>query len=82
MIFHTKNHRGADDYINEIEEVMREFPYHLAGEQYLVLEMTGDGAHSYFFEVPSDGKLVSVKFNEIVPPIPWPAHDSSKPIST
>jgi hypothetical protein len=72
LLFSTKNHTGAEDIVKHVELNMRAYPYHLAREQYMALEVTAQGAFRYHFQVPSDGRLDVVSFNQIGEPLPWP----------
>ena len=72
LLFSTKNHVGADRVIESIKKAMLGYPYHLAGEEYMALEVTAPGAFRYYFKVPRDGWLESVEFSQMGTPLPWP----------
>jgi hypothetical protein len=75
LLFATKKHEGAEQIIESLEKAMRRFPYHLAGEAYMALEVTEEGAFRYFFAVPDvsgDGHLESAKFSQTGTPLRWP----------
>jgi hypothetical protein len=72
LLFNTSNHTGAELFVNKLESNMRAYPHHLAGEEYMLLEVTAPGAFRYHFQVPSDGRLRSVSFSPIAEPLPWP----------
>lgn len=72
MLFNTRNHIGADRIMERIKSAMLSYPYHLAGEEYMALEVTAPGAFRYYLEVPSDGRLESATFNQMGTPLPWP----------
>lgn len=72
MLFNTNNHRGAEIIVNKLESNMRVYPYHLAGEEYMLLEVTAPGAFRYYFKVPSDGHQNDAIFEALGEPLPWP----------
>jgi hypothetical protein len=73
LFFKTENHVGADRILDSITSLMLAYPCHLAGEQYMAIERTMQGAFRYWFEVPCDGRLESVQFNKMgAEPLPWP----------
>jgi hypothetical protein len=72
LLFSTKNHKGADAIIGKLEANMRAYPYHLAGEEYMLLEVTAPGAFRYYFKVPSDGRQDDVTFEEVGNLLSWP----------
>jgi len=72
MLFCTKDHQGADGILRKLEANMRAYPYHLAGEEYVLLEVTRPGAFRYHFRVPATGRLDSVSFSQMGEPLRWP----------
>jgi hypothetical protein len=72
LLFSTKNHKGADVIIKQLEANMRAYPYHLVGEEYLLLEVTAPGAFRYCFKVPNDGRQDDVTFEVVGNPLSWP----------
>jgi hypothetical protein len=72
LLFNTKNHKGAEVVVNKLESNMQAYPYHLAGEEYMLLEVTAPGAFRYYFRVPNDGPQDGVTFEAVGSPIPWP----------
>jgi hypothetical protein len=72
LLFSTKHHEGAGNIMKRIESNMLAYPYHLAGEEYMALEVIAQGAFRYHFQVPSDGWLDVISFNRIGEPLPWP----------
>jgi hypothetical protein len=72
LLFSTRKHKGAEDIVQRLESNMQAYPYHLAGEEYMALEVTAQGAYRYHFQVPSDGRLEAVNFNQIGEPLHWP----------
>ncbi len=71
LLFNT-NHGGAPHIIDGITSMMLAYPYHLAGEQYMAVEVSAQGAFRYWFEVPNDGHLESVQFSQMGAPLAWP----------
>src|SRR5258708_478963 len=72
LLFCTSNHKGADVIVKKLESNMRDYPYHLAGEEYMLLEVTAPGAFRYYFRVPSDGRRADVSFESVGSALPWP----------
>jgi len=71
MLFSTNDHRGADKIVDKLASNMQAYPYHLAGEEYMLLEVTAPGAFRYYFKVPADGLQDDVTFESCGPPLPW-----------
>jgi hypothetical protein len=72
MLFATKSHQGAADIVSKLEWNMTAFPYHIEGEEYLLMEITAPGAYRYRFRAPTSGPLSSVKFAPMeAAPLPW-----------
>ncbi|HWE83936.1 MAG TPA: hypothetical protein VG267_03265 [Terracidiphilus sp.] len=71
FLFDSREHRGSERMVAKIEGYMGVFPYHLSGEDYLLIEATKQGAFRYHFQVLDNGSLSSVKF---IPweTLPWP----------
>jgi len=65
MVFNTSDHKGWQSIITALQDDMTNFPDHLSGEQYLLLEVTTPGAYRYNFQVPSDGRLGGVMFQSL-----------------
>ena len=72
LLFSTKNHTGADTIVDRIESNMRAFPYHLIGEEYMLLEVTASDAFRYYFKVQGNGHLDDVTFQAVGKPLHWP----------
>ncbi len=71
FLFATKNHQ-PETTLKQLEANMVAYPYHLAGEEYMLLEITAPGAFRYRFEVPHDGRLEAVRFQQLGEPLAWP----------
>jgi len=71
MLFETNNNQGYKEILERLEINMKDYPYHIAGEDYMALEITAPAAFRYHFHVPSDGKLQEVHFEKIQE-VPWP----------
>ncbi len=72
LLFSTKNHTGGEGIVKRIESLMLAYPYHLVDEEYMAVEVTGQGAFRYCFKVPNNGRLESLRFIEIDPALPFP----------
>lgn len=71
MVFNTSDHKGWELIVKRLEKDMTNFPDHLSGEHYLLLEVTAPGAFRYEFRVPTDGRLDPVQFQELER-LDWP----------
>jgi hypothetical protein len=78
--FRTTNHVGADRILQRLRLMTLAYPYHLEGEEYMLIERTAQGAFRYWFEVPCDGRLESVEFNQMDAPLPWPWAKGAPPV--
>ena len=73
LLFSTKNHQGGEEIVHAVESDMNNYPHHVAGEEYLLIEVTAPGAFRYGFRVPNDGQLSNVQFQVLDPtPLAWP----------
>lgn len=63
MIFSTRNQ--TSDILKRLGALMLKYPFHLAGEEYMAVDVTNRGAFRYAFTVPSDGRLKSADFTEV-----------------
>jgi hypothetical protein len=83
MLFATKGHQASADIVSKLERNMTAFPYHIEGEEYLLMEITAPGAYRYFFRTPTSGTLSSVKFAPMeVNPLPWQWETATVPLTT
>ena len=69
MLFGTKDQTAA--IVKSLESLMSKYPYHIAGEEYLLIDVMNRGAARHSFTVPNDGLLKSVKFSE-TSTLNWP----------
>ena len=70
LLFNTNNHNDADIIINKLQSNMLAYPYHIAGEEYMLLEVTASGAFRYYFKVLKDGRQDDATFDSSNPPLP------------
>jgi len=71
LLFATFIH-DSPAIVERLESALVKYPYHIEGEEYMALNVTKDAALRYHFRVPHDGRLDSVSFREITPPLRWP----------
>jgi hypothetical protein len=71
LLFCTKT-QEAEDLVKRLELDMRAYPYHLAGEEYMALNVNAEGAFRYHFQVPNDGHLGAASFARNGKPLRWP----------
>jgi hypothetical protein len=72
LFFKARDQAHADVLMKEaVEYLMQAYPYHLAGEEYMAMARTTQGALRYWFEVPSDGLHKSAHFKQMST-LPWP----------
>ena len=71
MLFSTRNHQSADKIVEKLASNMRAYPYHVKGEEYMLLEITAPGAFRYCFKVQNDGPQEDIIFESAGPPLPW-----------
>ncbi len=72
MLFNTSNHKGANEIVEKLASNMLAFPYHLVGEEYMLMEVTAPGAFRYYFKLEKDGPQNDVTFESAGPPLQWP----------
>ena len=79
LVFSTSNHARQSESVRETIEskYMMKYCHHIAGEQYLLLEFAVPDrmAFAYLFDVQKDGKLTSVRFQEILSARLWKPGD-------
>jgi hypothetical protein len=64
---------APQEVLRHIEQSMRAYPYHLAGEEYMALDVRGTQVFRYHFHVPTDGRLDAVCFESVGVPLDLPA---------
>jgi hypothetical protein len=72
FFFRPWKQMGAADIVKAITSMMEGYPYHIAGEEYMVIAIAAQGAFRYWFKVPADGHLKTVEFKQMGTPLPWP----------
>jgi len=73
LFFKARDQAHADEIMKDaVVSLMEAYPYHLAGEEYMTIGRTSQGAFRYRFDVRGDGRLNSVQFNQMGAPLPWP----------
>jgi hypothetical protein len=72
LLFNTQDQKHADEVLKLIEESMTAYPYHLAGEEYMALEVRQVGIFRYHFEVPTNGHLRAMHFETLGEPLRLP----------
>jgi hypothetical protein len=59
MVYYA--YRGS--FVGQFERYMRQFDQHVKGENYILIEFApGPEDHIYFYDVPNDGRLQTVRF--------------------
>lgn len=72
MLINTASHKSSDDIRNTLATMLRGYPYHVSGEEYLLLECTDAGAYRYLFRVSSDGSVSNPQWQEVPDsPVQW-----------
>lgn len=75
LFFGVKSNK-CSEMIKRLELLLRKYPYHLEGEEYLAVNVAKECATRYHFLVPPcNGVLDAVNFREI-PSLSWPWHNS------
>lgn len=72
LLYNTGNQKESDEVRRRIKQSMEAYPYHLAGEEYLALDVKGTGIHRYYFQVPTDGPLAAIQFENLGEPLHLP----------
>ena len=73
LLFNTGNQKESEEVRRRIKQSMEAYPYHLAGEEYLALDVKGIGIFRYYFRVPTNGPLAAVDFESLGEPLHLPA---------
>ena len=71
MLFGGQNDAEIDETVALLQRSMEHYPYHLAGEECMLLAKTHAEVLRYTFAVPSDGPLESVRFRQGTQRIKW-----------
>lgn len=73
LLFGTKIESERQRLLALIEESMKSYPCHTAGEEYMLVDFQTGGAFQYAFSVPLDGELNSINFAAAPEPLifPW-----------
>lgn len=60
MIFSTANQTA--DVMERLRSLMVKYPFHLAGEEYMAVDITPQGVFRYSFTLPNNGRLDAANF--------------------
>jgi hypothetical protein len=70
MIFSTTNQTA--NVLERLRSLMVKYPFHLAGEEYMALDITMQGVIRHSFTVPSNGRLEAASFAHLHGALDWP----------